>query len=120
MDPTFSLSANRYLGRFHSWALVNRTTVNMAVRVALWSTGLTSFIYMLRSSMVGSQDNSSCGLLRTHPSTINSGCTHFTVRWWNPYELGLTGRTLGTGPESRLWVSPAFSVVFTFCVSVSS
>lgn len=53
MDTTFSLSANGYLGRFHFWALVNRTMINIAVQVALRSTGLTSFICMLRSVWLG-------------------------------------------------------------------
>lgn len=44
MVTPFSLSANGYLGPSHLGALVNRTTINMAVQVALWSTGLTSFI----------------------------------------------------------------------------
>lgn len=118
MDTPFSLSANGYLGPSHFWALVNRTTINMAVQVALWSTGLTSFIYMLRSSIVGSQGNSGCGFSRTRPSTINSGCIHFTVRWWNPYELGLMGRTLGTGPESGLWVSCLFPHFYILCFSL--
>lgn len=63
MDTPFSLSANGYLGPSHFWALVNRTTINMA----LWSTGLTSFIYMLRSSIVGSQGNSGCGFFENPP-----------------------------------------------------
>lgn len=45
--------ANGYLGQFHFCALVNGTTINIAVQVALWSTGLTSFIYMLRSVWLG-------------------------------------------------------------------
>lgn len=118
MDTTFSLSANGYLGQFHFCALVNGTTINIAVQVALWVYQLIILHIYAQECMVGSQGNSSCGFPRTRPSTINSGCPHFTVRWWNPYELGLIGRTWNTGPESGLRVSCLFPCFYILCFSL--